>query len=76
MQIQCPIEIGGKTSASQAVRLHLLILGETNKQFHEVCGITLFKHEDFFSLKTDWLIIASDSLWWGIWKGFSSVQDD
>lgn len=53
MQIQCPIEIGGKTSASQAVRLHLLILGETNKQFHEVCGITLFKHEDFFSLKTD-----------------------
>lgn len=56
MQIQSSVEIGGKTSASQEIRLHLLILCETDKQFHrstnhKVCGITLFKHEDFFFIK-------------------------
>lgn len=34
MQIQCPIEIGGKTPASQAIRLNLLILSEINSQLH------------------------------------------
>lgn len=52
MQVQCPIEIGGKTSASQAVRLYLPILSEINKpasswyDSSQVYGITrgLFCH--------------------------------